>query len=154
MAPTSQLVRGHCILYTADFIEARRGSDPESPRWRELKAVLPSIKGTDWYPRRLHAELLGALGESKGERSLLSELVRCGEHVAAKTSDNFLRAALKIMTPQLLAKTLAQIWALNHRGGSAFEADAREASQGRLRLESSLRASRGIPTSRSPTSAG
>jgi rsbT co-antagonist protein RsbR len=133
---SAPLVRGRWMTQTSELIQslgpndvARR--DPLT-RLEELTQHASTFDHNGWYPRRIHADMLGALAAaSSGEPAARVLLERAGHAVATRVDDQFLRMALKIMSPALFVKSLPRLWGVEHQMKDAFAVEACEPEKGR-----------------------
>lgn len=133
---SAPLVRGRWMTQTSELIQslgpndvARR--DPLT-RLEELTQHASTFDHNGWYPRRIHADMLGAIAAaSAGEAAARVLLERAGQAVATRADDQFLRMALKIMSPALFVRSLSRLWGVEHQVKDAFVVDACDPEKGR-----------------------
>lgn len=135
------LVRGHWLLGATEIIRALSDEGAVCTdafaKLEDISGHLESIDAYTWCPRGLHLQMLSAIAAaSRDEASAMRHLARCGQRASssAGAGDPFFRAALKIMTPALLTRSISRLWALEHQGDEAFELAEHDAERGRAVL--------------------
>ncbi len=127
-------VRGYAIVNAAAYLrealgeaEGRRVIEMMSPRVRE---VLASKKPAEWAPVAALTEITRAVAaNAKGDNARAQEmLVTCGTFMAQEAANTFLKLLLKLITPDLLAKKIPDIWSRDFSCGRLVA----EASPGRI----------------------
>lgn len=133
---SERMTRGYAIKQIQDYIE--RTYDPEmrsriySTIPAELRDALPTMTPTAWYPWDFSSAMWSAVASTgTDEKSMYTELVKCGESIAMEATNTFLRFLMKILTPALFAKKIADFWRRDNKGGE-FSADVSAADQGRI----------------------
>jgi hypothetical protein len=115
-------VRGYMLLSGTQYLkqvvgeqEAQRMVAGFSPEARHL---LGTVKSADWCPVTVFSEVTSALATAGGggERSR-DLLVKCGTYVATEATNTFLKLFMKMMSPELLAKKIPNLWKRDCTGG-------------------------------------
>lgn len=135
------LVRGHWLKGAGDILRtlSEEGSVRADvfARLEEAAGHLESVGEYTWCPRGLHLQMLNAIAAaSRDEASAMRHLSWCGQRASssAGAGDPFFRAALQLMTPALLTRSIAKLWALEHQGEETFELAEHDAEGGRAVL--------------------
>jgi hypothetical protein len=110
-------MRGYALLSAAEYLRkaageqnAKRILDGLSP---ETKQALATAKDANWCSSKAVAELYSAVAAlaNGDEPSAQKHLIECGKHTAREASNSFLRLLMKMLTLNLFAKKLPDIWA-------------------------------------------
>ena len=116
-------MRGYVLLSGADYLRKTVGEqkaagvlDRLSPPVRES---LRTAKEATWCPVGHIGELYTAIaGLSNGDEARAqADLIACGKYTAREASNTFLRLFMKMLTPNLFAKKLPDIWSRDCTGG-------------------------------------
>jgi hypothetical protein len=114
--------------YAAETNERLLGSLPKA-----LRALVLDIQPVQWYPRVHHVDLLNAIVSAhRDEGSAYQSLSAYGQLVATDASRTTLRPLMGILTPQLLARKLPDLWASDHQSDGSLEVDIAEVADARL----------------------
>lgn len=122
-------VRGYIILAPAGFIEHAYDAptrnaifDLVAPETRDL---LPRLKDIEWYPREHEVNIYRALAtyhQRTGETAVRAAFFALGKATATRAMDSFLKLVMNVMTPQLYARKVPDVWRRDHKCG-ALEVD-------------------------------
>lgn len=131
-------VRGYVILAPAGFVEhryeaaARKAIFDRVPS--ETRDLLTQIKDIDWYPREHEVNIYRALAayhRGDGEAAVRAAFFALGKSTAERAMESFLKLAMSVMTPQLYARKVPDVWRRDHRGGE-LEVDVSDITSNHL----------------------
>lgn len=118
-------LRGYLISHTAQYLREKLGESEWEHSSRtlspELQEVLSGeVKHSGWYPISRLAELnrlmITKLCKGNAERAQQA-LHDCGRYVAGEATNTFLKLLLKMLTPNLFAKKLPDVFRRDFSGG-------------------------------------
>ncbi len=114
-------VRGYMFLTAVKYLQAASDRD-SAALLAELSAQarehLITLKSADWCPVEVFSEVTEAIAKMGGTDERARDLlVHCGAEVAKEATNTFLRLFMKLMSPQLLAKKVPDLWRRDCTGG-------------------------------------
>jgi hypothetical protein len=116
-------MRGYVLLSAAAYLRqaAAEQGDKEviDGLSASLRESLKTAKSATWCPADQVAEIYRAIATlGKGQEDRVRDmLIECGKRSALEASNTFLRLLMKMLTPQMFAKKLPDVWARDCTGG-------------------------------------
>jgi hypothetical protein len=121
---TESKARGYILATTVGYLRETAGPEKAAQIIKglspQLQTTIETVSPATWYPVSLLAELNRAMVSAlagKDEASARELLEGCGRYMGHEASNTFLRLFMRMLTPNLFAKKLPDIWKRDFTGG-------------------------------------
>lgn len=123
LAVSDATVRGYMVLSPLTHVRETYGgselADIEARIPDDIRKALPAVTDVGWYPRSytvaIHRALAGHV-RAKGE-NVTAAMFAMGHAIATRALETFLKLVIKVMTPEVFARKVPDVWLRDHKGG-------------------------------------
>jgi hypothetical protein len=121
---TDPTVRGYMVISPLTHLREAYGAEDraaiEARIPDPIRRALEDVVDVAWYPRAYTVAIQRAIAEHHRDTDgrVREALFELGHATAARALDTFLKLVIKVMTPEVFARKVPDVWARDHKGGT------------------------------------
>jgi hypothetical protein len=116
-------VRGYMVVSPLTYLKSAYKADElaaiEERIPSAIRTGLANVHDAGWYPRSYTTAIYSAIAHHHRDRDgrVREAMFDLGHAVASRALETFLKLVIKVMTPEVFARKIPDVWARDHKGG-------------------------------------